>query len=464
MTTRAFPMRALGLAAGLVAFSGLSALAQDATQAGVSAAVRGDVQLARADAVGRQVNSGEAIFLDDQISSGSDSGMQIMLLDETVFTIGPESEIAIDSFVYDPASESGSLAATMVRGTMKFVTGKISAGTPENMTIKLPVGTIGIRGTMGVLAVLTPQEAAQAFPDQMAQAGGGASGEVTIFAALTGPGPATQTGNSVGSFNYTTPDGSADLNRPGSAVLKIPGQEPITFQLPPGALQNFTNSLNSTDTSTEDDGESGSGDGDGQQQSSQGDGDQSDGGQSGGDGSGTGGVTSQSGTSNDASFQQVNNIVASNDTSSQNSGTISDVSSSSSISNFSFADLAALSGSLGGSGTFPGNSTNGSYNFNINLSTRDINVDIAFPDSGGSLFTGTNSMSSDVSWSSLASSGDPALFRLDATGANSNISTGYSSCSTCTADILLQDSSNYSISATNDAGTFTDSGTTSSGS
>lgn len=221
--------------------SGLAA-AQDATQAGVSAAVRGQVELARSNAVGRQIVSAEPIFLQDQISSGVDSGMQILLLDETVFTIGPESEMTIDEFVYDPATGEGSLAASMGKGVMRFVTGNISDGTPENMTIKLPVGTIGIRGTIGVAAVLSPDQAQQQFPGQAPQLNAG-PGQPVIFAALAGPGPLTQTNSNTGSFNFSTPDGSVDLNRPGGAVLATPGQPPVFFIAPPGAIQQVSASL-----------------------------------------------------------------------------------------------------------------------------------------------------------------------------------------------------------------------------
>lgn len=216
-----------------------SLAAQDAPQAGVSAAVRGQVELARADAVGRQIVSAEPIFLRDQISSGTDSGMQILLLDETVFTIGPESEMTIDEFVYDPATGQGSLAASMGKGVMRFVTGKISDGTPENMTIKLPVGTIGIRGTIGLVTVLTPDQAQQQFPNQAPQLNA-APGQPVVFAALAGPGPLTQTGSNTGSFNFSSPNGSVDLNRPGGAVLAAPGQPPIFFIAPPGTIQNVS--------------------------------------------------------------------------------------------------------------------------------------------------------------------------------------------------------------------------------
>jgi hypothetical protein len=141
----------LGLVLGV-----LGAFAADAQQqqAGVAAAVRGRVEVAMtAGAVGREVKSGESIFLGNAIKSAADSGMQIMLLDQTTFTIGANSEITIDQFVFDPASGSGKVAASVAKGVFRFVTGKVAQQNPSDMTIRLPTGNIGIRGTIAVGSV-----------------------------------------------------------------------------------------------------------------------------------------------------------------------------------------------------------------------------------------------------------------------------------------------------------------------
>ncbi len=133
------------LSLGLV----LALPAHAAEQAGVSAAVRGEVALSRLQvAVGRQVVSGEPILLQDAIQSGQRSGMQILLLDETIFTIGPESELVIDEFVYDPKTSAGKLSAEITKGVFRFVSGKIAHEKPDDMKLKLPSGTLGVRGTM----------------------------------------------------------------------------------------------------------------------------------------------------------------------------------------------------------------------------------------------------------------------------------------------------------------------------
>lgn len=123
-------------------------------QAGVTAAVRGDVNL---DPVGGEVahlaRSGEDVFLGDGISSGDRSGLQLMLLDETIFTIGANTELTVDEFVYDPATGAGQMSASLTKGLFRFVAGKIAQGDPEDMTITLPVGVLGIRGTTGLVGV-----------------------------------------------------------------------------------------------------------------------------------------------------------------------------------------------------------------------------------------------------------------------------------------------------------------------
>ncbi|MBL8706195.1 MAG: FecR domain-containing protein [Rhodospirillales bacterium] len=136
--------------------TGSAAEAQTAPQqAGVAAAVRGQVLVAeRAGAVGKLTKSGEPIFLGNAIKSGADSGLQVLLLDQTTFTIGPDSELVIDEFVFDPAKGSGKVTATVAKGVFRFVTGQVARENPANMLVRMPAGTIGIRGTIAIGSVI----------------------------------------------------------------------------------------------------------------------------------------------------------------------------------------------------------------------------------------------------------------------------------------------------------------------
>ncbi|WP_417813848.1 FecR family protein [Thalassospira alkalitolerans] len=161
--------------------------------AGVSAAVKGEVLLAQSvGEVGILVESGMPVYLGDRITTSANSGMQILLMDETVFTIGPNSDLAIDEFVYDPITGDGKIVANMARGIVRFVTGKIPLKNPSSMDINLPVGSIGIRGTIGLIRSVSAEEANQIAPGSFKTAatsddGNGAS-PLIFMAVNQGPG------------------------------------------------------------------------------------------------------------------------------------------------------------------------------------------------------------------------------------------------------------------------------------
>jgi hypothetical protein len=129
------------------------ALAKTGDQAGVAAVVRGEVNQVSyrtpKAAVGRVVASGDKIRLGDRIITGGKAGLQIMLLDKTVFTIGPNASMVIDQFIYNPESGKGKVTARILKGSFRFVSGRIAKTTGNGMTIKLPTATIGVRGTTG---------------------------------------------------------------------------------------------------------------------------------------------------------------------------------------------------------------------------------------------------------------------------------------------------------------------------
>lgn len=117
-------------------------------QVGIVAAVGGVVSIDSARKVGQVVESGAAVFLGDEVQTDAKGQLQILLLDETVFTIGPNSRVVIDEFVYDPATSDGKIDARIVEGAFRLVTGKIGRKQPSNISIKLPSGEVGIRGTI----------------------------------------------------------------------------------------------------------------------------------------------------------------------------------------------------------------------------------------------------------------------------------------------------------------------------
>jgi hypothetical protein len=98
---------------------------------------------------GRQfpLQKGTLIPLNAHITTGPDGRFQLALLDETIFTLGPNSDLVLDEFVYDPNTSAGKITASLAKGTFRFVTGKIEHRNPDNIKLKVAVGDLGFRGT-----------------------------------------------------------------------------------------------------------------------------------------------------------------------------------------------------------------------------------------------------------------------------------------------------------------------------
>ncbi len=185
------------------------ALAQ-LTDVGVNAAVRNEVVLQSAgdDAV-RPAVAAEQVFLGDQVSSGEAAALQILLNDETVFTVGENCDMTIDEFVYDPSSQAGSIVASIQKGTFRFMSGKIATRNTDAVRINTPAGYLGVRGTMldlavGDVAVTLARESGLVSAEALEGAGDDAA-----LVVLRGPGR-DQSG--------VTKDGAAYINSGGDEL------------------------------------------------------------------------------------------------------------------------------------------------------------------------------------------------------------------------------------------------------
>ena len=92
----------------------------------------------------RPLSKGSDVFTDQAVRTGSASGAELRLLDETSISMGPESEITLDRFVYDPNRGQGNVILNTTRGVFRFASGKQDS---SSYHINTPVATIGVRGT-----------------------------------------------------------------------------------------------------------------------------------------------------------------------------------------------------------------------------------------------------------------------------------------------------------------------------
>ena len=239
------------LAAILAAAFAPGALA--ATNVGISATVRNTVDIKTStDKELRPVVVREPVHLGDAVVSSSQSSMQILLLDHSVFTIGADAHITIDRFVYDPDRGTSDIALSVTKGAFRFMSGRL-VGNAGQGAIRTPIGTIGVRGTIVQGAVGPDVRNILAGEPGIPPFTGDPSTDVLVL--LDGPGRYAQGLDKPGRIDVagdTSP--STFFCHPGAAMLLVAGRKPYgPFDLSDAAYARLQALLSKTPNSNDQD-------------------------------------------------------------------------------------------------------------------------------------------------------------------------------------------------------------------
>ncbi len=83
----------------------------------------------------------------DVIVTGANGSVGIAFLDNSLLSAGPNSELSLDRFVFDPTTHAGAMETSLRKGTLAAVSGKIAKQTPDAMKVRTPAAVLGARGT-----------------------------------------------------------------------------------------------------------------------------------------------------------------------------------------------------------------------------------------------------------------------------------------------------------------------------
>lgn len=114
---------------------------------GGNATIRALDDVERPAAVGGELNVGDTIRTDRRASLG------LTLKDDTMMSVGPDTELTLEEYLFEPARGDLKLESRLGRGTLQFVSGSIARLQPNAVSVKTPTGTIGVRGTRFVVRV-----------------------------------------------------------------------------------------------------------------------------------------------------------------------------------------------------------------------------------------------------------------------------------------------------------------------
>lgn len=96
---------------------------------------------------------GAQVFAADKVSTDSNGSVGITLRDNTLLSAGHNSSLSLDKFAFDPSTHAGTIDASLRRGTLSVVSGKIAKQSPDSVHFRTPTTTLGVRGTEFVIEV-----------------------------------------------------------------------------------------------------------------------------------------------------------------------------------------------------------------------------------------------------------------------------------------------------------------------
>jgi hypothetical protein len=142
-------MRTLLCAVAASAFVATPHIAFSQSKIGVASETKNHVEGIRG-AEKRDLSPGSEVFLNELVRTGDESVAHLTFLDNTNLSVGPDSLVELDKFVYDPDRKIGQIVVDVSRGAFRFAT---APGSSRNYTLRTPYATLGIRGTIFELVI-----------------------------------------------------------------------------------------------------------------------------------------------------------------------------------------------------------------------------------------------------------------------------------------------------------------------
>ena len=114
---------------------------------GTVATIDGSVTATRADGTVVSLALDVDVFQGDVLETEAGATVGLVFNDDTTFALGENGRMVLDKLIFDPDSGEGESAFSVLEGAFVFVSGQIAANNPDEMLVRTPVATIGVRGT-----------------------------------------------------------------------------------------------------------------------------------------------------------------------------------------------------------------------------------------------------------------------------------------------------------------------------
>ena len=130
----------------LVALPIQSALADEPIVAGTVIHVQGAAFTNHRES-SSNLSPGTPIWVGDHVVTGHNARVGLRMIDGTVFSLGADTEFAVNDYRYQEQTEKGTARLELIKGVFRAVTGAIGKLKERDFKVQTSVATIGIRGT-----------------------------------------------------------------------------------------------------------------------------------------------------------------------------------------------------------------------------------------------------------------------------------------------------------------------------
>ena len=108
--------------------------------------VKGAVHVER-DGKRIEAATGMGVRQSDVLTTGADGAVGVTFLDNSMLSLGPASTLAIDHYSFDSTTHEGRFDASLKKGTLAGVSGRMVKQSPESMRVRTPASVMAVRGT-----------------------------------------------------------------------------------------------------------------------------------------------------------------------------------------------------------------------------------------------------------------------------------------------------------------------------
>ena len=136
----------------VVAFASCFATSAAAADIGQIKVSKGSVTVERA-AQSLPGVIGTRLQASDVITTGADGSVGITMSDDSLLSAGPNSTLSLDGFAFDSTTHQGQFDASLRKGSLSVISGRIAKQSPDAMTLRTPTAILGVRGTEFVVSV-----------------------------------------------------------------------------------------------------------------------------------------------------------------------------------------------------------------------------------------------------------------------------------------------------------------------